>query len=78
MFVEKILIYGVQLSIQNKQFRPEMPLSSFVRESLIWDIRRRLAQRAIPTNATLVLPVSMTIGGGPYVELSLIYAFPFV
>ena len=47
-------------------------------ESYIWDIRRRLAQRAILTNAILVPPVSLTKGGGPYVELFLIYAFPFV
>ena len=36
------------------------------------------SQRAVPTNATLVPPVSLTKGGGPYVELFLIYAFPFV
>ena len=28
--------------------------------------------------STLVPPVSLTKGGGPYVELYLIYAFPFV
>ena len=37
--------------------------------SFFWDIRRRLAQRAIPTIATLVSPVSLKKGGGPYVEL---------
>ena len=36
------------------------------------------SQRAIPANAILVPPVSLTKEGGPNVELYFIYAFPFV
>ena len=50
-------------------------VSELICESLIWDIRRRLAQRAIPTITTLVSAVSLSNGGGPYVELFLINAF---
>ena len=35
-----------------------------------------MAQRAIPTIGTLVPPVSLTKGGGPYVEPFLINTFP--
>ena len=47
-------------------------------ESYIWCIRRQLAQRAFPTIATFVPPISSTKWQGSYVELFLNNALPFV